>query len=70
MKKIFTLCAVLAIMLSFTACKKDYTCECVLASDPPVSAQITINGTKKKAQEACEAESTTLGGVAYDCAIK
>lgn len=59
-------------MFALTACKKDYTCECSVSSNgvSAVTSTTTINDTKKKATDACEAAGSTVLGVTTTCAIK
>jgi hypothetical protein len=77
MKKILLIAAV---AFAFTACKKDYTCECtVTTSGQGVSGtatgSTTVKDTKKKAKDSCEEgtkAATTVGGITTEtkCAIK
>lgn len=58
-------------VLTLASCKKDYTCECTTtALGLTASASTTINNTKKKAEEACTAGSTTANGATTTCKIK
>jgi hypothetical protein len=55
--------AFLAAMMTFTSCKKDYTCECTFTSPTP-ALTIAINKAKKKdAQSTCDAAETTYKSV-------
>ncbi len=67
MKKVTSIAMIALFAASFTACKKDWTCECSV--DGEVFATSTIKETKKKAKEACEGESTVLG-TNFKCEIK
>jgi hypothetical protein len=69
MKKIIAIAALGVFTLA--SCKKDYTCECtstVFGISSTVSS--TIKNTKKKAEEACTAGSTTANGATTTCKIK
>lgn len=67
MKKVASIAMVALFALSFTACKKDWTCECSI--DGVVFATSTIKETKKKAKDACEG-NVTAGGSTMKCVIK
>ena len=73
MKKLMLLGAAVA-MLSVTACKKDYTCECTTADSSGTFADITssttIKETKKKATDACEGLTSSVGTLTTSCKIK
>lgn len=69
MKKLFFVSAVLCAFC-FASCKKEYTCTCSTTSGGvTISASTTIKDTKKKAKEACEAGSSSVGGVVTTCTI-
>lgn len=69
MKKVLAI-AVLGV-LTLASCKKDYTCTCTASSGGmSVSQSTTINDTKKKAEDACTAKSTSASGATTTCAIK
>lgn len=70
--KLSIIALALFAVTSFTSCKKDYTCECVVTSDgTEISrASTTIKETKKKATDACEAMSTESGDLKSTCSIK
>ncbi|RMG83557.1 MAG: hypothetical protein D6707_00845 [Bacteroidetes bacterium] len=72
MKKVLSIAAVAALAVSFTACKKNYTCECTTYEDgvPMATTPNTIRDTKKKAQEQCEAQNTTVGSLKTECTLK
>lgn len=67
MKKITSVAAIALLALSFTSCKKDYTCECSI--DGTVIGSTTINATKSDAKTACE-QNATAGGTSVSCVIK
>lgn len=74
MKKITFLTVVLA-GLALASCKKDYTCECTAtAGGISATSSVTINDTKKKAEDACTAKnsSASVGGASSSttCKIK
>lgn len=62
MKKIaFVALAIFA--LTFTSCKRDWTCTCTATGGGVTSsASTTINATKKDAEDACNAQQTTVSG--------
>lgn len=73
MKKIILVGAV--ALLGLASCKKDYTCECTTTSDfmgqkSTATVSATINDTKSKATDACEAGSMTSGTTSVSCKIK
>jgi hypothetical protein len=69
MKKVLAIAAFASLALM--SCKKDYTCECTIGSGATaISASTTINDTKKKATDACEAGSASLLGITTTCKIK
>ncbi len=55
MKKLSLLCAVL-FALSFTACKKDYTCTCTTLGQDSISEMTNVS--KSDAEDACSALET------------
>jgi hypothetical protein len=73
MKKVLTFVAVIALAASFTACKKDYTCECTYTYDVAGTSTTTdtsyeMNGYKKKdATAACDLSNSYEG---YECTLK
>ncbi|GAB4251369.1 MAG: hypothetical protein Kow0079_05280 [Vicingaceae bacterium] len=72
MKKLLVLAIVLGGAMSFTACKKDYTCECTYddGNGTTATASYTYKDTKKKAQEACDANEVSVNGTGWTCDIK
>jgi hypothetical protein len=75
MKKILLFAGALALVLAFSSCKKDYTCECTYeVAGTTTSAEYTFHDTKKGAKDACDGKSVTenVGGmeITYKCAIK
>jgi len=70
-KKLLFSAAVLIAASTFTSCKKDYTCECTTtAAGYSATASVTINTTKAKAKDACNATATSMAGYTTTCAIK
>ena len=66
MKKFAVLAVAAIFTLGLTSCKKDYTCKCTTTSAGiSASTSITINDTKKKAKDACDALNTSanVGGI-------
>ncbi len=70
MKKIIILLSSLAIMMS--ACKKDYTCECVTTPGNSIDKYTIKNVTKKQAQANCVSTSHDAGGTLVEtkCSLK
>jgi len=68
MKKVFAICAVALFAVSFTSCKKDYTCTCttVVTGIDDVVTTSTLNASKKDATTACDAAGA---GAATTCVI-
>lgn len=60
-------------VFGLASCKKDWDCECETtdSANPgtTLETESTINDTKKKAEEACEGQSQTVGTVTTDCHI-
>lgn len=67
MKKVTSIAMIALFAASFTACKKDWTCECSV--DGEVFATSTINDTKKNAKDQCEGEVSSFG-TTVKCEIK
>lgn len=69
MKKFIPLAAVAVLALTFTSCKKDYSCTCTSTVGGSSASSTTSLGkqTKKDAKAACEAlaSSSTIGGTTY-----
>ena len=71
MKKITLLAAAAIIAISFTSCKKDYTCTCKDKTSPP-DVDIVIKYTKvkkKDAQSSCDAANNTYAIIDYGCTL-
>lgn len=68
MKKVLLFVAVV-FAASFASCKKDYQCECTTTAGTVSTTATggTFKETKKKAEEACEADSQSYGTVSVDC---
>lgn len=75
MKRLSMITAICAslFVLSFSACTKDYTCECESSSFGTTDTQsYTFNGTKTEATDECSEKEEELNGVFndVDCSIK
>jgi hypothetical protein len=71
MKKTLVLGAFATLMMS--SCAKDYSCKCVVAdstSGTNNTVTTVINGKKKDAKAACEAQNVVLGTVTQTCTIQ
>ena len=74
MKKLFPL-AIIAVALTFTSCKKNYTCTCTETATgmTPITVSSTIKDTKSNAKSKCNTSvnASTLGvGYSVTCAIQ
>ena len=74
MKKVLYSSA-LVVLVAFSACKKDYTCECTVSDGQggESKSSVTIHSTKKDAENACSGKtSATSGGTTMtsSCKIK
>ncbi len=66
MKKIAPILAI-AVIASFTACKKDYTCKCKAGT---TTQDIPLNNVKKKdAESSCDAANTTWKAAGGSCSL-
>lgn len=70
-KSILTLAVVAFIGLSFTSCKKDYTCVCKteMSGSSTTTSTTTIKDTKKNAKDKCESLSSSNGSIKTTCSI-
>jgi hypothetical protein len=71
MKKTLVLGAFATLMMA--SCAKDYSCKCVVAdstSGTNNTVTTVINGKKKDAKAACEAQNVVLGTVTPTCTIQ
>jgi len=73
MKKVLIAVVVLGA-LTLSSCKKDYTCTCSYTDTSGSGVVLpnqstTINGKKKDVETACEAGSSTFGGLTTTCVI-
>jgi thiamine monophosphate kinase len=71
MKKTLVLGAFASLMM--VSCAKDYSCKCVISdttSGSNNSVTTTINGKKKDAKAACEAQNLVFGTVTQTCTIQ
>ena len=67
MKKLFTLFAAAAMIVSFSSCKKDYTCTCTVDGD---TYTYPLKDVKKKdANAACESAGSVWLLVGGSCSI-
>ncbi|MFC5270846.1 hypothetical protein [Adhaeribacter terreus] len=74
MKKVLYSSA-LVVLVAFSACKKDYTCECTTSDGQggDYKSSVTIHSTKKDAESACSGKSSATSGgttVTASCKIK
>lgn len=75
MKKLIYSSALL-VLVAFSACKKDYTCECTVTDNTGASqgtSSVTIHSSKKDAESACSGKSTVSSGgmtMTSKCEIK
>lgn len=71
MKKLFPVVAVALIATMFTSCKKEYTCTCtVTVGGMSTSSSASLGKlTKKDAEAACTARSTSVSGVTATCSL-
>lgn len=67
MKKIFSLLAVVAILASFTSCKKDYTCTCTIAGVD--TATPLDDQSKSDAEDACAVLDTAAQLAGGSCTL-
>lgn len=69
MKKVLSLVAVVALAASFTACKKDYTCDCTYTwsdgSTTDYSYEL-LKSKKKDAEAWCDSYNSYSG---YECEL-
>ncbi len=73
MKKIAPIAALALLAVSFTSCKKDYTCECKSTYNgvtTTTSGSSTGKMKKSDAEAACNKGDYTLNGITVDCNIK
>jgi hypothetical protein len=76
MKKVFSIVAMVALVATFTSCKKDYTCECVTTVNGAEMgrASATKNLSKSDAEEWCSgsSQSSSVGGSTAEtkCTLK
>jgi hypothetical protein len=71
MKKTMILGAFASLMI--VSCAKDYSCKCVTTesiSGTQNTQTTVINGKKKDAQAACEAQSVTVSTVIKTCGLE
>lgn len=68
MKKSTLILGAAIVALSFTSCKKEYTCECTV--NGTVFGSTTITETKSNAETACNAGDSEIMGIVTDCEIK
>jgi hypothetical protein len=71
MKKTMILGAFASLMM--VSCAKDYSCKCIISdstSGTNNSVTTVINGKKKDAEAACEAQNLVFGTVTQTCTIQ
>lgn len=69
MKKVLSLVAVVALAASFTACKKDYTCDCVYTWSDGTTTDYSYELLKSKkgdAEDWCDSYNAYSG---YECEL-
>ena len=65
MKKVLAIVAIVAFAASFSACKKEYSCDCT-----DLSGTVTVKTEKaKSAQEACDKAETKLLGISVETCV-
>lgn len=69
MKKITLIAAVALLAVSFTSCKKEYTCECTY-SNTTLNSSSTIKTTKKDAEDKCSTLNSAASPVGGSCSLK
>lgn len=74
MKKVLTVSIISACiaMLSFSSCKKDYTCECTFTAPTPAITLSFDKSSHKDATDACSSAETTYKSVdpGASCTLK
>ncbi len=71
MKKLLSLLIVCGFATIMVSCKKDRTCKCTTTyNGSSNTSEVTVNGTKKKAKEACEKYNVTAGASRTSCELK
>lgn len=65
MKKLFALLAVVAL---FTACKKDYTCECTILGS--TESAVIEDVKKSEAKDSCDAANAIAVAFGGSCELK
>lgn len=69
MKKVTFIAIAAFFTLSLASCKKDWTCKCTsTAAGFSATSEVTINATKKDAEDACDA-TATAGGATTTCEL-
>lgn len=74
MKKLLLAVAAVALVGTFTSCKKEHTCECTTSFDdtsiPSQKVSTTFKETKSKAKDACNTKVVTVPGAKMECKLK
>lgn len=72
MKKVLTVLTIVAVASVFTACKKEYTCECTTKSGGIVISTVSHTEKLKKseAEEWCDEYKVTSGTLTTTCKLK
>ncbi len=63
---------VLSVVALFSACKKDYTCECTTSPGSSVDKYTIKSATKRQAKANCYSSSYDVSGtkITQDCKLK
>ncbi len=72
MKKVFAICALALFAVSFSSCKKDYTCTCTATESITgisASESTTLTATLADAEEACDAGDSVDATVTTECEL-
>lgn len=69
MKKVFSIVMGLALVASLASCKKDHTCTCKTNVDGVPDTKTTFKETKKKAKDACDKLTVSVGTVETKCSL-
>lgn len=72
MKKVLAILAIAAFATSFTACKKDYVCECTVTDSGTVLSTSTYTAKLKKsdAEVWCGDSESTVGTMVVSCSLQ
>lgn len=72
MKKLFPIALVAVAAMTFTSCKKDYTCKCTATENGQTTelVTVTIHDTKSNAESGCNGKATAFTGTSIQCKIQ